>query len=397
MMKRLLQRLGLAGRIGLAALLVAACGGGVETGGTGPTGSAYVEGPITGFGSIIVGGVRFDESSARIDDADGRGSDALRLGVRVEVESGPIATDGSGARSATATRVRIASDLVGPVTQVSAGGGLIQVLGQTVVVTAATVVDGVAGGSAALVVGDIVEVHGFVRPDAVFDGYVATRIEKRSGAVASFRVRGVVRDLAGTTLRVGSQPFDLGATAPPSGLANGVFVRMTVGTQQVNGRWPVSAIAIESRRVDDRDEAEVEGVITALTSVTRFAVNGIDVDASNATFEPGTGGVLLGTRVKVRGASSGGVLVARSVELRGDDDPFNNDGIDLRGEISGFDAAARVFSVRGVTVFYGTVPAPRYDNGSESDLANGRRVRVRAQLSADRTRVEATRIEFVSN
>jgi hypothetical protein len=31
------------------------------------------------------------------------------------------------------------------------------------------------------------------------------------------------------------------------------------------------------------------------------------------------------------------------------------------------------------------------------DLADGVRVRVRAALSADRTRVEATRIEFVEN
>ena len=395
-MKRLLQRVWAAARISLLALLVAACGGGVETGGTGPTGGAYVEGPITGFGSIIVGGVRFDESGASIDDADGRGRDALRLGVRVEVESGPIAIDGSGARSATATRVRIASDLVGPVTQVGPGGALIAVLGQDVVVTAATVVDGVAGGSAALAVGDVVEVHGFVRPGAVFDAYVATRIEKRSGMPASFRVRGVVRDLAGTTLRVGSQPFDLGATPPPAGLANGAFVRLTVGTQQVGGRWPVSAIALESRRVDDRDEAEVEGVITSLTSVTRFAVNGIDVDAGAATFEPGTGGVLLGARVKVRGTSRSGVLVASRVELRDDDDPFDNDGFDLRDAIEGLDTAAKTFRVRGVTVFYGTVPPPRYDNGSESDLANGRRVRVRAQLSADRTRIEATRIEFVN-
>jgi hypothetical protein len=390
----MLQRTWATARVFLFSLLMASCGGGVETGGTGPTGGAYVEGPITGFGSIIVGGVRFDDSSASIDDADGRGRDALRLGVRVEVRSGPIATDGSGARSATADRVRIASDLVGPVTAVGPGGTLVQVLGQSVVVTAATVIDGVAGGSAALVVGDLVEVHGFVRPDAVFDAYVATRIEKRGDAPTSFRVRGVVRDLAGTTLRVGSQPFDLGATPRPAGVANGVFVRLTVGTQQVNGRWPVSAIALESRRVDDRDEAEVEGVITSLASITRFTVNGIEVDASAASFEPGMGGVLLGARVKVRGTSRGGVLVASRVELRDDDDPFDNDGFDLRDRIENLNTAAKTFRVRGVTVFYGTVPPPRYDNGSETNLRETACVRVRATLSADRTRVEATRIEF---
>ncbi|MDH4062195.1 MAG: hypothetical protein OEU94_15415, partial [Aquincola sp.] len=71
-------------RSALASVLLwlAACGGGVETGGTGATG-AFIEGPITGFGSIIVEGVRFDESAARIEDADGGGivRDALRLGM----------------------------------------------------------------------------------------------------------------------------------------------------------------------------------------------------------------------------------------------------------------------------------------------------------------------------
>jgi len=42
-------------------LALAACGGGVETGGTGA--GAYVQGPISGFGSIIVSGVRFEPTA----------------------------------------------------------------------------------------------------------------------------------------------------------------------------------------------------------------------------------------------------------------------------------------------------------------------------------------------
>jgi hypothetical protein len=396
-MKTPLQSVATVARLCMAALLLAACGGGVETGGTGPTGS-YVEGPITGFGSIIVGDLRFEDASASVEDADGtpRQRDDLRLGMRVEIDSGAIGDDGSGGRLATATRVRIASDLLGPVTAVGAQGLLIGVLGQAVRVTLATVVDGVPGGAGALALGDTVDVHGFIDPGAPFDRYVATRIERRSAAPAAFRVRGLVRDLAGTSLRIGSQVFDLGAVGVPAGLADGQVVRLTVGLAQQPGGWPVSAIAVERRRLPDRDQAEVEGLITALTSVTRFAVNGIDVDAGGATFVDGTGGVLLGARVKVRGRAADGTVVASRVDVRDDDDAFN-DGFDLRDLIVGLDTGARTFRVRGVTVFYGTTPAPRYDNGSEADLADGRRVRVRAQLSADRTRVEATRIEFVNN
>jgi Domain of unknown function (DUF5666) len=382
-------------RAGAVALLLAACGGGVETGGTGATGGSYVEGPITGFGSIIVAGVRFDDSSARVEDADGSGRsrDDLRLGMRVEVESGVIADDGSGGRTATATRVRFASDLLGPVTAADASGALIAVLGQAVRVAAATVVDGVPGGAGALAVGDIVEVHGFIEPGVLIDRYVATRIERRSTTSASFRVRGLVRDLVVSppSLRIGAQPFDLAATGVPAGLTNGQFVRMTVATAQVGGRWPVTAIAADTRRVADRDEAEVEGVITSLASTTRFAVNGVDVDASGATFVDGSAGIVAGARVKVRGRSVGGTLIAATVDLRSDDDAFN-EGVDLREVITNLATGTQTFQVRGITVFYGN--GPEFRNGTVGDLANGRRVRVRGLLSPDRTQAVATRIEF---
>ena len=374
-------------RAGAVALLLAACGGGVETGGTGATGGSYVEGPITGFGSIIVAGVRFDDSSAIVEDS-GRGSssDNLRLGMRVEVESGVITDDGSGGRAATATRVRFASDLIGPVTTADAAGLQIGVIGQPVRVTVATVIDGAPGGAASLVIGDIVEVHGF--PSTV--GYVATRIERRTSAPATFRVRGIVSDLTATppTLRIGSQTFDLAATGVPAGLANGQLVRLTVSTVQVAGRWPVTAIDVDARRLEDRDEAEVEGVITSFTSPQRFAVNGTPVDATAAVF---TGSVALGARVKVRGRSVGGEVIASTVQARSDDDAFG-EGVDLRGEIVNFNGGAQTFELRGVVVFYGNVQ--RYDNGTVNDLTNTKRVRVRGKLSPERTRVIAERIEF---
>jgi Domain of unknown function (DUF5666) len=390
----LLQRL----RLAAAALLLAlaACGGGVETGGTGPTGSSYVEGPITGFGSVIVGGIRFDDSAARVEDSDGRLRDRseLRLGMRVEVDAGAIAVAGDGTRSATAARVRIAADLLGPVTSVDAAGASFSLLGQTVRVGMFTVVDGVPGGFSALTAGDIVEVHGFIDPGLLIDRYVATRIERRSVTPGTWRVRGLVRglDTAARTLRIGTQTFDLSTVGVPAGLANGQIVRLSLPTTAA-APWPVSAIAVESRRLDDRDEAELEGIVTAFSSTARFAVNGISVDAAGATFPDGTAGIVPGARVKVEGRAAGGELVAREVELRNDDEVFG-DGFDLRDAIAGLDTGATTFSVRGVTVFYGTNPPPRFDDGTVADLANGRRVRVRAQLSPDRTRVVATRIEF---
>ena len=370
-------------------LALAACGGGVEVGGTGT--GAYVQGPISGFGSVIVAGVRFDDSTASIEDPDGgvRQRGDLRLGMQVEVESGPIGDDGSGGRAATAMRVRVASELVGPVTAIDLANARITVLGQPVRLTAATVLDGLPAGSASLQVGLVVEVHGFALPD---DGYVATRIERRNGVTASYRVRGLVRDLnaAAKTLRIGLQGFDLAATGVPAGLANGQFVRLSLQTALVNGRWPVTAITVETRSAGDRDDAEVEGLITAFTSAAQFSVNGVRVDASAVS----VAGLAEGVRVEVRGRSVAGVLVAASVKIRSDNDAFN-DGVDIRAAIDSVDTSAQTFILRGITVFYGS--GPRFDNGTAANLVPAQRVRVRGNLSADRTRVIATRIEFVNN
>ena len=65
--------------------------------GTGATTSTLTEGPITGFGSIIVNGVRFDDSAAAVSDDDdaASGRDRLKLGMQVEVESESV-SDASG-------------------------------------------------------------------------------------------------------------------------------------------------------------------------------------------------------------------------------------------------------------------------------------------------------------
>jgi hypothetical protein len=185
------------------------------------------------------------------------------------------------------------------------------------------------------------------------------------------------------------------ATGVPAGLTtDGQFVRLALQTMQVGGSWPVVSAAIESRSAGDRDEAEVEGLINEFISTAQFSVNGVRVDATNAI---NTTGLALGVRVKVRGRSQAGVLLAATVDIRSDDDAFN-EGVDVRDLIGSTpNTVTQTFTLRGVTVFYGLVPPDRFGNGTVDDLAFGRRVRVRGVLSADQTRVIATRIEFISS
>src|SRR3954451_20563004 len=109
--KHKLAAAGFTRREGLLALIggvaaLSGCGGGgdgVASVGSGGTGS-FSSGAITGFGSIIVNGVRFDDSQARITDDNGvlHNPGDLKLGMVVSI-TGSTVVAGVGGSSASAT------------------------------------------------------------------------------------------------------------------------------------------------------------------------------------------------------------------------------------------------------------------------------------------------------
>lgn len=373
--------------LGLA-MLLSACGGGVGTGGTG----SYAYGPITGFGSIIVNGVRYDDASARVEDdsGTGRSREALKLGMTVSIESGEV----SGG-TATATAVRFGSLLAGPVTAVDTAGNSMQVLGQTVQLRSTTVWDDSLGTLAALTVGRVVEVHGFV--DAANQSVVATRVEPAAGALALFKVSGVVASLnaVSRSFALGQANFSYGGAANvPAGLANGQIVTARVRTVAEGGQWVVASFGggLSSRPLDSRNRCDVRGLITSLASTADFVLNDVRVNAGAALFPDGTAGIVVGARVKVEGSCANDRLTATKVEIE-NEERLTTEGIDLRGAIESVDTATSTFRVRGSVVFYG-LPTVRFDGGTVADLAVGRQVRVRGVLSPERDRVLAVRIEL---
>lgn len=379
----------------LAALALAVgCGGGVGTGGTGGNATAYASGPITGFGSVIVGGVRFDDLSAEVQDLDGgrRSRDDLRLGMTVEVESSAITTDASGSQ-ATATRIRFESELVGPVGLVDIAGGGFTILGQRVAVDATTVFDErLASGLAGLTLGQGLEVYAVF--DVVTQRYRATRIEPALLSLG-LRLRGPLAavDTAAQTLRVGGNTYSYaGATAIPSGLASGQFVRLRLAAEFNPTRWVVRSFETALQPLVDAQALKVEGLINSFNSPQAFSVGGRPVDASAATFPDGTAGLALGVRVKVEGAVSAGVLRASQVTLQSDQQ-IRDQGFQFIGPLTDVNVAQRTISLRGFTI--GTARSDlRFDNGSAADLVVGRTVEVRGVLSGDQRTLDATRIRF---
>lgn len=386
---------GLAG----AAMLAACGGGGSDAGATAgavtPAGaSTYTLGAITGFGSVIVGGVRFDDSRAQCVDEDDQPRDRslLRLGMVVAVEAGAV---NRADASALALRIRLGSEVVGPVGAVDTVASTLQVLGQTVLVTTSTLFDEtLAGGLAAVTLGQVVEVHGILDP--VNARIVATRIEAED-APSAYKVRGAIANLDATakTFTVNGELISYAAlpgVQVPPGLTNGQIVRVLLQTTQVDGAWLAIALRGGLRLPDRSGEAHLEGVITAFTSTAAFTVNGLVVDASAATFPDGTDGVVLGARVEVEGTVANGVLVASKVEIEERRLQFRRQ-LELRGELVNLNTTDKTFALRGVTVWYGGATMAWRD-GNEAMLANGRRIEVRGVLAADRTRLEAQRIDF---
>lgn len=380
--------------MGLALALVGCGGGGgVDSGGTGVTAS-YASGPITGFGSVIVNGVRYDDTVATVTDGDGtpRSRNDLRLGMTTEVRGTAITLDDAGASVATASSIVFSSELQGTVDSVDATANRLVVLGQGVDVSPATVLDGLSGGLSTLSVGDGVEIYGFF--DVTTARYRATRIERKTG-VPDFKLRGAVSNLdsVAKAFNIGTQRISYAAVAGdvPATLANGDFVRLRLQSAQIGGVWIVSGVSDGTRQPDDGAEVKLEGLINAFTSPSRFSVNGVAIDASRITVPAG---LALGVRVEVEGRASGATLVANEVEIETEDDA-NNLEFEIRDRIASVDAATLSFTIRGVAVVYSiTAPATDFRNGSAADLQAGVNVEVRGMLSADGTRLVAARIVF---
>ena len=377
-----------------ALLLFAGCGGGVGEEGTGGGGS-FAQGAINGFGSVIVNGVRYDDSAAEVRDVDGtpRSSADLRLGMTVEIEAGAVTQTATGP-VASARSIRYASELLGPVSAIDLVNNRFTLLGQTVQLGAGTVFDArLAGGLAALAVGDLVEVHAAADPAG--GRYRATRVEPRAAA-ASHRIRGIVQqlDTAARTFRIGAAAFSYaGASGVPAGIANGSFVRLQLQPLAAGaGSWTVLSFASAVSAPADGQEARLRGLVSSFTSSSDFQVNGQRVDAAAARFPDGTLGLALGVRVEVEGRVQGGVLRADEVAIDSDDEDDAR-GFELEGALSGLDTVARTFVLRGVLVSYAS-PTLRLDDGTLADLANGRVIEVKGRLGLDGITLVADEIDF---
>jgi Domain of unknown function (DUF5666) len=392
-------------RIGFSSLaaitLLSACGGGSSSptaGGTQVTSSSGIQdstvGIISGFGSVIVNGVRYDDSAASVQDDHGTDLASSRLGLGMTVQlKGQSNDDGTGSASA----INVFSELQGPISSLNAGAGTFSLFGNLVTVDSKTVFAD-ASGLSTLSNGTVVEVYGLRNGNSV----TATRIERKFPAAGDvvIKLRGSI-----TGLNTNTSTFNLAglvvsyasARVLPSisSLVEGGFVSVS-STSSPSGITlsanRVTAQGARSVNFDNNAKAELAGFISTFTSPSQFVVAGVTVNASNAIFVRGTAALLAtGSRVEIKGTFSNNILNARLIKF---EEGQNTGDFELHGAVSNFTTLSS-FTVRGITVD-ASGPGVLFERGIAANVANGRQLEVEGSLQSGPTGsiLKASKVKF---
>jgi len=313
------------GLLGLGLILsMTSCGSSVDL--TGLNGGGSTDGtglgPVTGFGSVIVNGVRYDDAgidNTTFFDGHGRTKAELQAGMMVKVTAtGVNGVSGTGA----ATKIEVLRHVDGPLddNEVTLATNRMKVMGQTVVMDTATVFDNVvAGGLLDLAAIDNLSRAGN-RPELEIHGIAddagtihATFIRKWFDNVVTGRdvqVKGTVANLS-----LDRTAFTLGAVSvsvstPPAGLANGLFVEAKGTFRDSDNTVVATGVTIGDPAAGQvaSDLVKAEGYVNRIINETQFELAGADGPqrvnwtAATVTFKDGTAAELFaGARVGVEG------------------------------------------------------------------------------------------------
>jgi len=308
----------------LAAALVA-CGSGGGSGSTGTAGgNVSSSGVITGFGSVVVNGVHFDESSANvtINDAGSRAGEhkGLKIGMTVKVKG-----TSDGAKGA-ATDIEAEHEVEGKIASIDSVTKTFVVLGQTVYTDDQTLYDSIPNGFNGLTQNMQVEVYGL--RDA--NGIHATLIEAANTGFDE-EVRGTVSDLTDAnsdgyldTFKIGGLTIHYDNTTQVehgtlmNDLKNGAVVEVHLNNMSSNPPHAMKIDFEDSQFVaGEGSRAEVEGYITRVVNSTSFELGNQTVQTSTGTLYDGglAGDIAVGRKVEAEGTISSGVLIASKIQF----------------------------------------------------------------------------------
>jgi len=345
--------------------------------GTGGTGAPlFAQGSITGFGSVIINGIKFDDTQASVQ-VDGLmlTSDALRLGMVAGVRGERDTVDST---LGTATAIEVWSIAQGPVTRV--GSSDFDVTGMSIQTDVNTSLDGV-NSVAALVVGQWVQVWGLQAGD---DGrqWAASRVAVQS-AGSSVVTSGLVKD-HDDILSVNGWQLS-GATSV--NLKEDQLVRVQ-GNSGSGNSLVLTGVKLLSSGFESSPQGstEIEGVVTRAPLASSFLMGAITVDAKAVGLATVLSTITVGSRVEVYGEWIAGVLVASQIKL--EDSQSRRVEIDAR--IDTFNSSS-LFVMRGQLC---DASSAQFLNGTQANLQQGIRVKVTGYKVGDVLRVST--VQFIT-
>jgi len=358
----------------LGGAVLSGCGGGgslvAGLPGTGGTGSPlYSQGSITGFGSVILNGVKFDDTQASVQ-INGQGADAsqLRLGMVAGVQGVRNGVDPTlGTLLGTASAIEVWSIAQGPVSAVTATG--FDVAGMHIQLDKNTSLAGI-NAATPLADGQTVAVWGL---QTASDGtqWAATRAEVV--AASSVRVS------SGVVGRPSNQVVLNGWTlagAVVDGLLADQLVRVQGTLSGVAGLDATAVKVLGSGPAVHADGAlEIEGIVTFVLSPRRILLGPITVDLSAVSLAALNGALAVGDRLEVYGTWASGLLLASKIEAEGD----TSKAIEIDAVIEQFTSVAN-FVLRGQRC---DASQASLSGVQAADLRTGVRVKVDGTMDAD--------------
>jgi Domain of unknown function (DUF5666) len=378
----------IASTLSFSLALLTACGGGdgVGSGGTGITGSSggIQTGNVSGFGSIIIEGNKYDDSvtvvTADIEPGNAltMAASSIQLGMQVK------AIFDSNERISAVT---ILPTLIGKVASISlsSGGDSIVVAGQTVrlqssagALTAPTIFEGFSGAKD-IAIADKLEVHGYIDTDG---SILATRVELIDDSNAITRLTGVVSGQAltstGQSFKLSGLLVTLNTTAKilPAGssIKNGDKVSVWAKVDAIASTstpGSVQVLAANVVRIDATNSVSsnnqpwrIAGPIASVDSNAKtMKVDDVAINFTNAILKNAQlADLQKGAVVRVKGTGA----AAAEVELLKGADKVK---IELAGVVTDFNSAAS-FKVRNSLV-NATAANIVFLNGSKANLGDG--------------------------
>lgn len=401
----------------LSILLLSACGGGgggIADGGDSwslnPAGAVsysaaatHFQGPISGLGSIVVNGVRFETTGASIydpdsfDDSTPFGSD-LAMGMTVALMGDADESQHLG----RASRVRVVGGVRGTLTpsvDMSVLNHTLAFPTQTVSFTDATLFSGTVGSTSinsatqlsALTSPVLLNVYGLMQSD---NSFLATRVVLIDPSThdLDLAVRGKVTAIIGNSYTVAtgaatSVTVDCtSCTIQPTGNTPAVNDAVRVLATDGNSFNPGTSTLTGSRMqlVDAIRLARFGGVASGFAKIKGAATQVASDWYVADVLVTGFSNFVAGQFYEVKGTWSGNTLVATVVEQEGHDEIVDgsgnnhNYGNELYGAVSQLSGSS--MTVQGITV---DVSSAYFKRGSLASLANGQFVEIKGTLNAN--------------